>query len=68
MASEADDVRYSRDWGWEVGVYHTVIFMDLNKDGKMKVADPALGIEYWGLEGLEVLWDGNMMYLKKNEF
>lgn len=52
---DARDPRYSRDWGWIVGVTHTVIvFGFLEEDGidLVEVGDPAVGRERWEARSL----------------
>jgi hypothetical protein len=44
------DPRYSRDWGWIVGVTHTVVVFGFVEEGGVElveVGDPAIGRERW---------------------
>ncbi|MHC4251329.1 MAG: cysteine peptidase family C39 domain-containing protein [Planctomycetota bacterium] len=49
------DPRYARDWGWIVGVTHTVIvfgFVEENGIDLVEVGDPAIGRERWEARSL----------------
>lgn len=55
--------RYRADWGWEPGVIHDVVFLGFVGDGKVKMADPSVGIEEWSDQALADLWNGNTVAL-----
>ncbi len=49
------DPRYARDWGWIVGVTHTVIVFGFVEEGGVElveVGDPAIGRERWEARSL----------------
>jgi hypothetical protein len=49
------DPRYSRDWGWIVGVTHTVVvfgFLEENGIELVEIGDPAVGRERWEARSL----------------
>lgn len=52
------DPRYTQDWGWTPGVLHAVCFLRSLPDGNILMADPAVGLDDWTREDLEVLWTG----------
>jgi hypothetical protein len=51
-----EDPRYTHEWGWMPGVFHAVCFLQSKPDGTVLMADPAVGLDYWSREDLEVLW------------
>ena len=59
------DERYARDWGWIVGVVHTVVLFRFTDDGRLDIGDPGAGREYWDLQALQDLWQGQYVCLKK---
>jgi hypothetical protein len=59
---EKDD-RYERQWGWNVGVPHTVVLYRFCEDGRLDIGDPSVGREYWDLEALRTLWHGQGLQL-----
>jgi ABC-type bacteriocin/lantibiotic exporter with double-glycine peptidase domain len=61
--SPAVDPRYQRLWGWTPGVAHSVVFLGFTNDGKVDVADPAIGAEQWSAKDLHVLWHGEGLRL-----
>jgi len=61
------DARYSAEWGWIVGVGHTVIVYAFPDDGYVEVGDPAFGRERWGIEALRDLYVGRFITLEPRE-
>ncbi len=59
------DPRYQRDWGWSPGCSHSVVLFGFLPDGKLEVADPAVGREQWFDADLDVLWHGQGLRLVK---
>ena len=59
--------RYVEDWGWDVGVMHTVVLLKVQKNGRVLVADPGVGRERWTQPGLRELWTGEVLYLARDE-
>jgi hypothetical protein len=49
--------KYSKEWGWEPGVPHSVVLKADNGDGTITVGDPSCGIENWNKKSLDVLWN-----------
>ncbi len=60
--ARADSV-YSRRWGWSPGELHTVLLLAFRHDGRVQMADPAVGLEQWTPEGLRTLYRGRGMRL-----
>jgi hypothetical protein len=54
---------YRQRAGWLPGVGHSVVVLGLTDDGRLAVADPAVGLEYWTRRDLEVLWRGEGLHL-----
>ena len=50
--------RYSNQWGWKVGVNHSVVLLGFTDDNQIEVADPSAGREYWNIQSLKDLWHG----------
>jgi len=64
FAPEPADPRYTSRWGWERGNRHAVVLLRyLPEEGRIEVADPAVGRERWHLEALDVLWNGEGLQL-----
>jgi len=59
------DPRYTELWGWGPGVKHTVVFLGFAPNGEIELADPAVGLENWDVENLNVLWHGEAIYLEQ---
>jgi hypothetical protein len=57
------DPRYHRDWGWVPGFRHSVVVFRFLPNEQIEVGDPAIGRERWGVEGLDVLWNGKGLRL-----
>jgi hypothetical protein len=49
---------YVDEWGWQVGIRHSVVLLEILPNGSLIVADPAVGIELWTKADLEILWLG----------
>lgn len=58
------DPRYEGPWGWTVGEKHVVVFLGIDTDG-VRIADPSIGFERWGVENLRDLWTGVAVRLVK---
>jgi hypothetical protein len=52
-----------RDWGWQPGVYHTVVLFGFHPNGRADIGDPAVGRESWSPEALADLYRGEALYL-----
>jgi hypothetical protein len=61
------DPRYSRDWGWRVGVTHTVVFFGFAENDLVDMGDPGVGREFWDTQALKDLWHGLYVTLEKSE-
>jgi hypothetical protein len=57
--------KYVSQWGWKPGIPHSVVLFERTENGYLTVGDPAIGIERWDDEALEVLWDGQGIVLRK---
>ncbi len=57
------DPRYQRDWGWDPGREHAVLFCRFLSRDLVEMVDPSVGREKWSVEGLRVLWHGMGMRL-----
>lgn len=60
------DPRYKEDWGWTPGSSHSVVLLGFRSDGRVEIADPAVGREHWFETGLETLWRGQGLRLVKH--
>lgn len=58
------DPRYSKDWGWRVGVPHTVVLFRFTDGGRVRIGDPGVGHEHWDLQALRDLWHGEYIALE----
>jgi hypothetical protein len=58
------DPRYESEWGWTPGLRHAVVFFGSLPNGKIDIGDPSTGREAWDRKALDVLWDGEGLYLK----
>jgi len=59
--------RYARDWGWQIGVSHAVVILGFPGDGRVLMADPSAGQEYWRTEGLRDLMTGVCILLTSRD-
>jgi hypothetical protein len=57
------DPRYARDWGWTPGLRHAVVLFGFLPGGKIDMGDPSAGREAWDEASLDVLWNGEGLYL-----
>jgi len=57
------DPRYENDWGWTPGLHHAVVFFGVLPNGKIDMGDPSAGREAWSRQALDVLWNGEGLYL-----
>ena len=60
---DAREPRYRREWGWLLGVTHSVVLFRFTGSGRVEVGDPGAGREMWSVEGLEELWVGDVLSL-----
>lgn len=67
IARDYADSRYVRGWGWQPGTAHSVVYLGGSLQGKVKIADPAVGREEWFGEDLRILWHGTGLYLERDE-
>jgi len=49
---------YSGNWGWQLGVTHTVVLYAFTDDNRIEIGDPGVGREHWDLYSLDDLWHG----------
>ncbi|MGB7344937.1 MAG: peptidase C39 [Pirellulaceae bacterium] len=63
--SGVDDPRYAEQWGWIPGMGHSVVALGLSDQGKLIVADPAIGLEHWSEADMRVLWHGDAVRFAK---
>lgn len=61
---DARDKRYAGQWGWTVNVSHAVVFLGVARDGRLRIADPKIGVELWHPIGLHALWRNKVAYIK----
>jgi len=61
------DRRYSAEWGWMVGVGHTIIVYAFPDDRFVEVGDPSFGRERWGIEALRDLYVGRFITLEARD-
>lgn len=54
-----EDSRYEDQWGWIPGMGHTVVALHRISKDELRIADPAVGIETWHRDDLEVLFHGS---------
>lgn len=55
---------YTKYWGWMPGVRHSVMLRDVLPDGRISIADPAVGAEYWSVFDLQTLFRGRFLTLE----
>jgi len=63
-SSSEEHTKYVSQWGWKPGTPHSVVLFERTENGYLTVGDPAIGIERWDDEALEVLWDGQGIVLR----
>jgi predicted double-glycine peptidase len=59
--------QYVEDWGWDVGVMHSVVVLGFETDEYVSIADPGVGPELWRRHGLAELWTGEVLYLERHD-
>lgn len=64
-SSSEEHTKYVSQWGWKPGTPHSVVLFERTENGYLTVGDPAIGIERWDDEALEVLWNGQGIVLRK---
>jgi hypothetical protein len=57
--SGVDDPRYETNWGWVPGLGHSVVVLGKDDADGVLIGDPAIGLESWRRQDLEVLWHGD---------
>jgi hypothetical protein len=57
--------RYSKNWGWKVGIPHTVVLFGFKSANLFDMGDPGVGRELWNTQTLRDLWHGEYVYLEK---
>jgi hypothetical protein len=55
---------YTKYWGWMPGVRHSVMLRDVIPDGRLSIADPAVGAELWREVDLQTLFRGRFITLE----
>ncbi|MHC4643066.1 MAG: cysteine peptidase family C39 domain-containing protein [Planctomycetota bacterium] len=63
-SNSEEHTKYVSRWGWKPGTPHSVVLFERTENGYLTVGDPAIGIERWDDEALEVLWDGQGIVLR----
>lgn len=58
---------YSEEFGWTPGIRHSVVLLDVMPSGLLLVADPTVGVEFWTVDDLRILWLGRGMRLSKRD-
>lgn len=61
------DPRFVTEWGWDVGVTHTVVIFNFPQKDKVRLGDPGVGMETWRVRGLKELWTGEVIYLEADD-
>ena len=56
---------YTKHWGWMPGVRHSVMLRDIIPDGRLSIADPAVGAELWSEFDLQTLFRGRFLTLER---
>jgi hypothetical protein len=55
---------YTKYWGWMPGVRHSVMLRGVISDGRLSIADPAVGAELWTEVDLQTLFRGRFITLE----
>lgn len=58
------DPRYEQQWGWVPGLGHAVVVFGRVDANRIEVGDPSVGREYWMIDDLCVLWQGEGLRLR----
>lgn len=63
------DPRYINNWGWRVGLKHVVLYLGRNAENpnEVRIIDPAVGAENWGIDSLRLLFQGEAVELIARE-
>lgn len=61
------DLRYARDWNWQIGVTHTVVLFGFTDDERVDIGEPGVGREFWHLQALRDLWHGEYICLERGK-
>jgi len=54
---------YSRQWGWQPGIRHSVVLREFTSHNRIVIADPAVGKEIWTMGDLQTLFLGRVVRL-----
>lgn len=68
LSSELDqrEPRYRTEWGWILGQPHAVVVLGRSMQlGKVRIADPKIGLEEWQESGLRDLWNSQVVWLER---
>jgi len=60
------DPRYANEWGWQLGVIHTVVLFRFAENGLVEIGDPGTGREFWDIQALQDLWYGEYISLESS--
>lgn len=58
---------YTENWGWIPGVRHSVMLRTITPRGRLSIADPAVGSEYWTEADLKTLFRGRFLCLEPTD-
>lgn len=56
---------FTEQWGWQAGIRHSVMLRSVMDDGRLSIADPAVGAELWTADVLEILYRGRFLVLEE---
>jgi hypothetical protein len=59
------DPRYAKEWGWKLGIPHTVVLFGIDSNQRVDIGDPGVGREFWDVQALRDLWHGEYITLKR---
>ncbi len=65
-SAQQREPRYARQWGWTLGVTHSVVVFGFTEDGFVEIGDPGAGRERWSTQGLSDLWADEVAWLSKD--
>ena len=58
---------YTKKWGWQPGIRHSVVLLRWLPRGHALIADPSVGIEIWSPADLEILFRNRIVRLSEHE-
>ncbi|MHC4156810.1 MAG: cysteine peptidase family C39 domain-containing protein [Planctomycetota bacterium] len=61
------DLRYARDWNWQIGVTHTVVLFGFTDDERVDIGEPGVGREFWHVQALRDLWHGEYICIERGK-